>query len=221
MPFFGSVPIEMYDKKIVESAEKIIKFYPKHHSYRDPFRVLISTLLSQRTKDENTERASQALFSAYEDVFALKGKNPECFYDLIKPAGMFRQKAERIAEISKIIVDEYKGEVPSDLESLLKLPGIGRKTANIVLYVSFGIPAMAVDTHVHRISNRIGWIATRKPDESEIELMECLPDYLWGPLNGSMVEFGKNTCKPRNPKCNVCEIKEDCKFYYYNGDNSD
>jgi len=211
----------MYDKVVVETAEEIIRLYPKFHEFKDPFVVLISTLLSQRTKDENTERATKALFSTFKDVFELSGEKPEKLYELIRPAGMFRQKAERIIEISKIITREYDGIVPSDMEELLKLPGIGRKTANIVLYVSFDKPAMAVDTHVHRIANRLGWIETVKPEESEYELMKCLPENIWGPLNGAMVEFGKKTCKPRKPLCDVCEISVNCKFFVENGGRTD
>jgi endonuclease-3 len=140
-------------------------------------------------------------------------KEPEELYDRIRPSGMFRQKAANIVRTSKILCDEYDGKVPSTLDELIALPGVGRKTADIVLWVSFGTPAMAVDTHVHRISNRLGWINTKTPQESEFELMKVLPEEIWGPLNGAMVEFGKAVCKPRNPKCEICPVSEDCKYF--------
>lgn len=181
-------------------AAKIIELFPRIHQDSDPYRVLVSTVLSQRTRDENTEVASKKLFSVYPDVFAIAKAKPEDLYNLIKAAGMYRQKAERIVEISKIIVETYNGKVPDTLEELTKLPGVGRKTANIVLNVSFGKAALAVDTHVHRISNRLGWIKTKQPEQSEFELQKILPEELWGPLNGSMVEFGRRVCKPVNPR---------------------
>jgi endonuclease-3 len=98
------------------------------------------------------------------------------------------------------------------LDDLLKLPGVGRKTANIVLFVSFGIPSLAVDTHVHRISNRLGWVKTKNPEETEFKLMELIPKELWGPLNGSMVEFGKQICKPVKPECKNCPIEKYCNW---------
>lgn len=126
---------------------------------------------------------------------------------------MYKQKAERIVKVSRIIAEKYQGRVPSDLEELLKLPGVGRKTANIVLYHGFGKPALAVDTHVHRISNRIGFVKTKQPEETETELGKLIPSELWGPLNGSMVEFGKNLCRPHAPLCNRCPLTNECKFF--------
>lgn len=194
-------------------AAKIIELFPRIHEDTDPYRVLISTVLSQRTRDENTEAASKKLFSVYPDVFAIAKAKPEDLYDLIKAAGMYRQKAERIVEISKIIVEAYGGKVADTLEELTRLPGVGRKTANIVLNVSFGKAALAVDTHVHRISNRIGWVKTKQPEQSEIELQKILPERLWGPLNGSMVEFGRRVCKPLNPQCKECPISSCCQYF--------
>jgi endonuclease-3 len=135
---------------------------------------------------------------------------PEDLYDLIKPAGMYKQKSERIINISKILIEKYNGKVPDELEELIKLPGVGRKTANIVLYVSFGKEALAVDTHVHRISNRLGWVKTKTPEETEVQLKKIIPSELWGPLNGSMVNFGQKICKPISPRCTECLLNEVC-----------
>lgn len=194
-------------------AKRIIKLFPRDKFTDDPFRILICTILSQRTRDENTEVACQRLFSRYSSPWTIAKLKPDQLYELIKPSGMYRQKAERIVEVSKIIVERYQGKIPSDLEELLKLPGVGRKTANIVLYHGFGKPALAVDTHVHRISNRIGFVTTKQPEETEVELSKLIPSDLWGPLNGSMVEFGRNICRPNKPLCERCPFTEECKFF--------
>ncbi len=196
---------------VQEQARLIIEHFPRDFDERDPFKVLIRTVLSQRTRDENTDQAAQKLFQAgYDNPEKLANADPGELYDLIKPAGMYRQKAERIVKIAQYIVKKLGGRVPDSLEGLTKLPGVGRKTANIVLFVSFGKPAIAVDTHVHRISNRLGWVRTKTPEETEKALMELLPKDLWGPINGSMVEFGRRVCLPRNPKCAQCPLRKVC-----------
>lgn len=199
-------------RNIVEEAKKIIKFFPRSIYEKDPYKVLIQTVLSQRTKDENTDKAFKALFSKYKDVNEISKLNPQELYELIKPAGIYKQKSERIIQISKILVNKYNAKVPNTLEELLTLPGVGRKTANIVLYVSFGKEALAVDTHVHRISNRLGWVKTKSPDETEKALMKILPPNLWGPINGSMVSFGQEICRPISPKCSICILNNVCSF---------
>lgn len=198
---------------VIKTARKIIELFPRRHSDTDPFKVLISTVLSQRTRDENTEVSTKELFSKFKSPWELSKADPHDIYHLIRAAGMYRQKAQRIIKISKILVKEYDGRVPSNLSDLLKLPGVGRKTANIVLFVGFGIPALAVDTHVHRISNRLGWIKTTTPEATEKELTKILPKDLWGPINGSMVEFGRKICKPINPLCQKCPIFEFCEYF--------
>lgn len=197
---------------VTEVARKIVELFPRNFEERDPFKVLVTTVLSQRTKDENTERASQRLFEVYGSVEELAKAKPEDLYELIRASGMYKQKAERIVRIAREIVEKYGGKVPSTLDELLKLPGVGRKTANIVLWVSFGKPALAVDTHVHRISNRLGWVKTKRPEETEEELKKLLPPELWGPLNGSMVEFGRRVCKPLRPRCKECPLREACAY---------
>ncbi|MFN3283948.1 MAG: endonuclease III [Pseudothermotoga sp.] len=197
----------------MQIAKKIIELFPRKGFTNDPFRILICTILSQRTRDENTEVACQRLFSRYSDPWTIAELTPNQLYELIKPSGMYKQKAERIVKVCRIIAEQYQGKVPSDLEGLLKLPGVGRKTANIVLYHGFGKPALAVDTHVHRISNRIGFVKTKQPEETETELSKLIPSELWGPLNGSMVEFGKNLCRPHAPLCNRCPFTNECKFF--------
>jgi len=141
----------------------------------DPYRVLIRTILSQRTRDENTDRASAQLFSQYHTMTEIAGADPARLEPLIRPAGFYRVKAQRIVEVSKKLLDEFKGQVPDDIKNLLKLPGVGRKTANCVLVYGFQKPAIPVDVHVHRISNRLGLVKTKTPEETEVELEKIVP----------------------------------------------
>lgn len=194
-------------------AEKIVQLFPRAKFSSDPFRILICTILSQRTRDENTEKACEKLFARYNNAFDLAKASPEELYELIRESGMYKQKAQRIVEVSRIIVEKYGGRVPDKLEELLTLPGVGRKTANIVLYHGFDQPAIAVDTHVHRISNRLGLVKTKRPEETEEALKKLIPVHLWGPINGSMVEFGRQICQPVRPKCRLCPLNADCDYF--------
>ena len=208
----------MLDKKTaINILLDVIKFYPRYHEQKDPFYVLVSTVLSQRTRDANTDEASRALFEKFPTAYELSKAEKKDVEKLIKPAGMYKQKAERIIEIAKEIVEKYNGKVPNDLRSLLTLKGVGRKTANIVLAVSFNIPAIAVDVHVHRITNRMGIVKTKKPEETEVELMKILPKKYWTKLNGALVNFGQQICTPRNPKCAECMFREVCEYGRRNG----
>lgn len=178
-----------------------------------PFQVLISTILSLRTKDDITYPTSKKLFETLktpEDFVKIDTKKLE---KLIYPVGFFRNKAKTIKKVSRIILDKYNGTVPSELEELLKLPGVGRKTANLVLSVAFGKDAICVDTHVHRISNRIGLVKTKNPTETEFELMKILPKEYWRKINHLMVAFGQTICKPVKPRCKECKLKDVCNYY--------
>ncbi|MCS7174970.1 endonuclease III [Pseudothermotoga sp.] len=201
-------------RNVEQLIEKIVKLFPREKFRADPFRILICTILSQRTRDENTEKACEKLFARYGNVFELARASAEDLHELIRESGMYRQKAERIVRVARLIVERYGGKVPNTLEELLKLPGVGRKTANIVLYHGFDQPAIAVDTHVHRISNRLGLVRTKKPEETEEELKKIVPERFWGPLNGSMVEFGRTICLPIKPKCEVCPLNSDCEYFF-------
>ena len=187
--------------KIVEELNNVfeIRVFLDH----DPYRVLVRTILSQRTRDENTDQATNNLFSKYNDIYEVVEAPTDDVQELIKPAGFYRVKAGRIQEVSQILIDEYGGEVPDTLEELVKLPGVGRKTANCVLVFAFELPAIPVDTHVHRISNRMGLVNTKTPDETEIELSKIAPKDLWIKLNDLMVQFGQNICKPTSPQCEM------------------
>lgn len=181
---------------------------------RNPYEVLISTILSQRTKDVNTHKASKALFEKYPKPEDLAEAPIEDVKKLIKPAGFYNVKSERIKKAARIIHEEYDDEVPEDIGKLLDLEGVGRKTANCVLVYGFGEPAVPVDTHVHRISNRLGIADTDDPEETEKVLEKKIPKKYWIEINRLMVEFGKNICQPRIPKCEKCPLTEFCDYYH-------
>lgn len=178
---------------------------------RDPFKILISCILSLRTQDRTTGRASGRLFrlaSRPEDMARLDVKDIE---RAIYPVGFYRVKAERIKELSKTIVEEYNSRVPDTIEELLRLKGVGRKTANLVITLGYHKSGICVDTHVHRITNRIGIVKTKDPDETEKRLKEVLPERYWIELNGILVAFGQGICKPISPLCSKCSIERYCK----------
>ena len=179
----------------------------------DPYRVLIRTILSQRTRDDNTDRASAQLFSQYHTMTEIAGADPARLEPLIRPAGFYRVKAQRIVEVSKKLLDEFKGQVPDDIKNLLKLPGVGRKTANCVLVYGFQKPAIPVDVHVHRISNRLGLVKTKTPEETEVELEKIVPKEYWIELNDLMVQFGQTICRPQSPRHEECPLQDICDYY--------
>ena len=197
---------------ILKLLKKEIGFHKPVVGFENPFKVLISTVLSQRTRDENTAKASKQLFSKFPSAKKLAKAKTKEIESLIKPAGFYRVKAKTIKNIAKEINERFKGKVPSSLEELISLKGVGRKTANCVLVYSFRIPAIPVDVHVHRISNRIGLVKTKTPEESEQELMKVFPKSKWIELNDLMVKFGQKKCFPRNPKCEICLLKKECDF---------
>ena len=182
----------------------------------DPYKVLIRTILSQRTRDENTDQATNNLFSKYEDIYEVANAPIDDVKELIRPAGFYNVKAARIQEVSQILIDQYGGVVPDTVDELVKLPGVGRKTANCVMVFAFELPAIPVDTHVHRISNRIGLVDTRNPDDTEVELAKITPKELWIKLNDLMVQFGQKICKPISPQCELCPCTYFCDYYKEN-----
>lgn len=202
---------DMYHMTIDTIISRLKKLYPqgKFHS-PDPFCVLIATVLSQRTRDEVTERASEKLFSKYGKASALAHANVKDIEELIREVGFYRIKAPRVKEIARIISNDFKGKVPDEMEALLSLPGVGRKTANCVLVYGFGKDAIAVDTHVHRISNRLGLVGTKTPEETELKLREVLPKKHWRSINELLVRFGQETCRPVAPRCGACILYELC-----------
>ena len=179
----------------------------------DPYKILIGTMLSARTRDETTTQVIKMLFSEFKNPDELSRADLKDIKKLIQKIGFYNVKATRIKEVSKILVEKYNSKVPSNLEDLLTFPGVGRKTANCVLVYGFGKSAIPVDIHVHRISNRIGIVNTKKPEETEIDLQKSIDRRYWTGINETFVTFGQNICLPIKPKCNLCHLTKICKYY--------
>jgi endonuclease-3 len=175
-----------------------------------PFRILIGCVLSLRTKDEVSYPATERLFARAATPREMVRLRTSTVSRLIYPVGFYRRKAEQIREISRRLLDRWEGEVPADLDELLTLPGVGRKTANLVVTLGFGRPGICVDTHVHRITNRLGWVETRHPDETEQDLRRILPRRHWITINETLVRHGQQICKPTSPICTTCPISPHC-----------
>ncbi len=182
----------------------------------DPFHVLISTVISQRTRDENTERISKELFRIYKTPEQLAAAPIKRIEMIIRGSGFYHVKAKRIKKIAGDVIKRFDGKVPEEREKLLELEGVGPKTAGCVLVYGFKKPAIPVDTHVHRISNRLGLVDTKTPEESEIKLMDVIPKKNWIEINELMVKFGQNKCYPIRPMCSECHLKSVCGYYKKN-----
>jgi endonuclease III len=177
----------------------------------DPYLVLIGTLLSLRTKDETTEIAMEKLTKKAKTPQELLKIPEEELQNIIYPVGFYRNKARTLRDVSEIIINKYGGQVPDSIDELLTLKGVGRKTANLVITEGFGKPGICVDTHVHRISNRMGIVATKNPHETEESLRRVLPQQYWIIYNTLLVTFGKRICKPISPLCSTCSLSRICK----------
>lgn len=179
-------------------------------SHRDPFRILISTIISLRTRDEVTTEASDRLFRRAATPAAIAALTEEEIARLIYPAGFYRNKAKSIRRSAHAIL-EQGGSVPRERDRLLELPGVGVKTANLTLSLGYGLPFICVDIHVHRISNRLGWVETDTPEATETALMRVLPRRYWIEINGLFVAFGQHICTPQSPRCSGCPLRTDCR----------
>jgi len=177
---------------------------------RDPFRILIACLLSLRTKDETTGPAAERLFALAQTPQAMLTLTPRQIERAIFPVGFYRTKARVLLKVCRELLQRFGGDVPRDLDTLLAFPGVGRKTANLVVTVGFGLPGICVDTHVHRITNRLGFVKTKSPEETEWALRAKLPRPHWIELNDLLVAFGQNICQPISPKCSRCPVRRAC-----------
>ena len=177
---------------------------------REPYRVLVGCLLSLRTKDEVSFPATARLFARARTPAAMLRLREATIAALIYPVGFYRRKATQILRLSHLLLERHDGEVPDAIDALLELPGVGRKTANLVRTIAFGKPGICVDTHVHRICNRLGWVRTRDPDATEMALRASLPRRHWIPINEILVRHGQATCKPVSPLCSLCVVAGDC-----------
>ncbi len=177
---------------------------------RDPFKVLISCVLSLRTQDKTTGEASRRLFKRASTPRALSLINTKEIQKTIYPVGFYNVKAKTIKSLSKTLIDTYKGIVPDTIDELLTLKGVGRKTANLVVTLGWNKPGICVDTHVHRITNRFGYVKTKTPDETEFALRKKLPRRYWKEVNGLLVAYGQGICKPVSPLCSKCSVVDYC-----------
>ena len=175
-----------------------------------PFKVLIATILSLRTRDDTTAVAAPRLFAVADTPQSMVKLSADEVAQLIYPVGFYRTKARDILAICQQLLTQHAGEVPADMNQLLALPGVGRKTANLVLAIGFGIPAICVDIHVHRICNRWGYLTTTTPEETEQVLRQALPSAFWIPINGLLVTLGQQICHPTSPRCSQCPLRPVC-----------
>lgn len=178
----------------------------------DAFRVLVATVISQRTREEQTTAVSERVFAQYPDARALAEANEADLYTLLAGSQYREAKAPRLIAMARILVDRFGGQVPNDIEALLALPGVGRKTAACVLIYAFDIPALCVDTHMHRITNRLGWVRTKTPEQTERALQVVVPRDLWAGSNRLFLQHGRAICTPGIPKCSACPIRPWCSY---------
>jgi endonuclease-3 len=205
--------------KIIEVLEKEIpKLNPPIHlmfeiQKNDPYRVLVCGILSARSKDEKTVEACKRLFEKYPTPEDLLKAPLEEIEETLKGIGLYRQKAKYLKGAIEKLIKEYNGKLPDTLEELIKFPGVGRKIANVILLHAFGKDTIPVDTHVHRIANRIGLVNTKIPEQTERELKKIVPKELWKKVNYLLVGLGQTICTPQNPKCEICPLKDYCDYY--------
>ncbi|MGA1863133.1 endonuclease III [Deferribacter thermophilus] len=202
-----------------EIAEKFVKYLDENFAnskcslnYENPFQLLIATILSAQCTDERVNKVTAALFKKYKNFEDFKNADLEEIMEDIRPTGFFRNKAKNIKKLSEVILERYKGVIPVDINELVKLPGIGRKTANVLLGNCFNTPGIVVDTHVKRISQRLGLTDNDNPDKIEQDLMEVIPKEKWTKWSHQVIDFGRKICSAKKPKCDICEMRDVCKF---------
>ncbi len=200
---------EIFDK-IEEQIEGEAHLDELARKKQDPFKILISTILSARTRDANTRIATEKLFAKFSTPKTIAEANLDEIELLIRSSGFYKVKAARIKDVSRILVERYNSNVPDNYEELISLPGVGSKTANCVLVYAYKVPAIPVDIHVHRISNRLGWVKTKTSPKTEVALKNTIPKELWLKLNRLIVRFGQQICISIKPKCESCSINNIC-----------
>ncbi|MFH0876319.1 MAG: endonuclease III [archaeon] len=205
---------KILEKEVINYHVPVVDLIKLHSN--DPYRILVATILSARTKDETTARAASRLFSRANNLSKLNMLSEKEISRLIYPVGFYKNKAKFLKNLPQVIKRKYHGKIPDTIDRLTSLPGVGRKTANLVLALAFDKDAICVDTHGHRIPNRLGWVKTKTPFETEKALTKLLPRKYWIMFNRIFVAFGQNTCKPIGPKCNACPINKYCSYYKIN-----
>jgi endonuclease-3 len=203
-----SIPIS----KMLDCLDKTYQYHPMADITRqDPYKVLVACILSLRTKDEVSIPASERLFLLADTPEKMVTLSPEVIQETVFPVGFYRNKSHTILDASQKLLEDFEGQVPASIDALLTLKGVGRKTANLVVGLGHGLPAICVDTHVHRICNRFGYLTSKTPDETEMILRDKLPTSHWAIINKVMVLHGQQCCKPIGPRCDVCPIEQDCQ----------
>ncbi len=200
-------------RSILDSLEKMYPDARCELDYTTPFELLIATILSAQCTDVRVNMVTADMFKRYNTAEDFNELPIETIEREIKTCGLYKAKAKNIKKASKAIVNEHSGKVPSTMEELLKLPGVGRKTADVVLSNAFDVPAIAVDTHVFRVANRIGLVDEKTPEKTEFALMDTIPKRRWSKTHHLLIFHGRRTCKARNPLCQECEIKRRCDYY--------
>ena len=203
-------------KDVNEILDRLEELYPDAKcelDYTTPFELLIATILSAQCTDVRVNIVTGKMFKKYNTPQDFNKLSISEISEEIKTCGLYKSKSEKIKQTSKMICELYDGEVPNTLDELVKLPGVGRKTAGVVLSNAFGQDAIAVDTHVFRVSNRIGIVNTSTPEKTEFALMEAIPKKRWSKSHHLMIFHGRRICKARNPECEICPVKEMCTYY--------
>lgn len=197
--------------RVLDILEGCYDLHPMGELTRgNPYKVLVACVLSLRTRDEVMIPASERLFAVADTPQKMVKLSSEAIAELVFPVGFYKTKAQSIVDFSRKLLEDYGGQVPDTIEELLKLKGVGRKTANLVVGLGHGLPAICVDTHVHRICNRLGYVVSKTPDETEMMLREKLPPRYWSVINTIMVLHGQQTCKPIGPRCDICPVASLC-----------
>jgi endonuclease-3 len=199
-------------RRIVETLAEQHPNADTELDYSSPFQLLVATVLSAQSSDARVNAVTPSLFARYPDAASLARARPATLETLIVSTGFFRQKTRALLGLSKALVDEHGGEVPADMAALTKLPGVGRKTANVVLGHALGVPGLPVDLHVIRVANRIGLVSSEKPEAIERQLCSALPDRLWTLASDVLILHGRRVCRPSKPHCHECLVRTDCDF---------
>ena len=204
--------MDRQQKEILLQLQEIYKNIGTALRFHNPYELLVATILSAQSTDKQVNKVTAGLFKKYPDAYAIANLTPEELAEEIKSIGLYKNKSKNIVAASKMLVEKYQGEVPANLEQLVELPGVGRKTANVVLSNAFGIPALAVDTHVFRVANRLGLTDSQDVLTSEQQLMELIPEENWSDAHHWLIWHGRLYCKARQPKCNQCKLEEICPW---------
>ncbi len=210
----GMTPVAVAPNQVRAVMETLAATYHGRGSVElgDPYKVLVATVISARTREEQTTAVSERVFARYPDAFALAAADEHQLYALLEGSQYRETKAPRLIDMAKILVEQHHGKVPNSVEALLALPGVGRKTANCVLIYAFNTPALCVDIHMHRITNRLGWIHTQTPEQTERALETVLPRDLWAGSNRLFLQHGRAICTPGIPRCSICPVRQWCAY---------